>query len=242
MDHIINEKKPVFVAVYDRLYDMVTDGTYPVGTSLPPEPKLASLLDVSRATLRKALKLLEEDGLLSKEKGKGNFVLDINKPIGSSLEKLGNPIYKCIQVPLDKEVEMEMHFEASSDYEHKLFKRETQTALAVDRWYRSNGKIVAYTLTLAPIETFRDLGLNLADNDDILDFLENRIYKIATRANIKVKTTWVGSFISDHYVISEDEEMNLIQENLYTEDDFTLLIHNKHYILPDVCSIEINAT
>jgi len=237
-----NGKKPVFVGVYDRLYEMVTDGTYPAGRALPPEPKLAALLDVSRETLRKAMRLLEEDGLLQKVKGKGNFVVDLNKPVVSSLEKLGNPIRKCIQVPLDEEVEMEVRLQASSDYEQKLFKRETQTALAIDRWYRSNGKIVAYSLTLAPIESVLSLGLDLSNKAAVLDFLEKQAYEIATRAHIKVKTTWVGKFISDRYVLSEDEELSLIQENLYTEDDFTLLIHNKHYILPEVCSIEINAT
>jgi DNA-binding GntR family transcriptional regulator len=238
----INRKQPVFVTVYDRLYEMLTDGTYPVGKALPPEPKLAGLLDVSRETLRKALKLLEEDGLLQKFKGKGNFVMDLNKPMVSSLEKLGNPIRKCIQVPLDVDVEMEMHLQESGDYEHKLFKRESKTALAVDRWYRSNGRIVAYTLTLAPIETFTALGLDLANKSAMLDFFENQIYRLATRSHIKVKTTWVGRFISDRYVLNEDEELTLIQENLYAEDEFSLLINNKHYIIPEVCSIEINAT
>ncbi|MBW8381273.1 MAG: GntR family transcriptional regulator [Youngiibacter sp.] len=238
----INGKQPVFVTVYDKLYEMLTDGTYPVGKALPPEPKLAGLLDVSRETLRKALRLLEEDGLLQKVKGKGNFVMDLNKPMVSSLEKIGNPIHKCIQVPLDEEVEMEMHLQESGDYEHKLFKRESQTALAVDRWYRSSGKIVAYTLTLAPIETFTSLGLDLANKSAMLDFFENRVYELATRSHLKVKTTWVGRFISDRYVLNEDEELTLIHENLYTEDEFKLLIHNKHYIIPEACSIEINAT
>jgi len=237
-----NEKKPVFVTVYDRLYEMFTDGTYPAGKALPPEPRLAALLDVSRETLRKALRLLEEDGLLRKVKGKGNFVQDLNRPVASSLETLGNPVRKCIQVPLDAEVEMEAHLETASDYEHKLFKKPTPAALAVDRWYRSNGKIVAYTLTLAPIETVTALGLDLTDREALLELLDNGIYRIATRAQIQVKTTWVGKFISDRYVLNENEELTLIQENLYQGDDFSVMIHNKHYLLPETCAIEINAT
>lgn len=241
MDQFMPEKSPVFVTVYDRLYEMVTDGTYPVGSALPTEPKLSGLLAVSRETLRKALKLLEEDGLLQKVKGKGNFVLDLHKPMVSSLERLGNPIHKCLQVPLEPEVEIQIHLEVPSDYMQKLFKRETGTAVAVDRWYRSGGKVVAYTLTLAPIETFLELGLEYADKDILLDFLEKGIYQIATRSHIKVQATSVGSFISDRYVLNEAGELNLLTENLYRGDDFSLLIHNKHYIHPEVCSIEINA-
>lgn len=241
MDQFLQEKSPVFVTVYDRLYEMLTDGTYPVGGALPPETRLASLLAVSRETLRKSLKLLEEDGLLQKVKGKGNFVLDLHKPMVSSLEKLGHPIHKCLQVPLAKEVEIQIHLEVPSEYMEKLFKRETETAVAVDRWYRSGGKVVAYTLTLAPIETFLELGLEYADKANLLNFLEKGIYQIATRSHIKVQATSVGDFISDRYVLNEAGELNLLTENLYRGDDFSLLIHNKHYIHPEVCSIEINA-
>lgn len=234
-------KKPIFVQVYDRLYDMVTDGTYAVGHALPPEPKLAEMLEVSRETLRKALLLLQEDGLLKKVKGKGNFVLDTNKPGVSSLDVMGNPVRKCIQVPLDDEVEIEIHLQGVSDYERKLFKRDSSAAIAVDRWYRSQGKVVAYSLTLAPIESVIDMNLDLSNKEEILDFLNRKVYEIAQRSHIQIKTTWVGDFISDRYVLNKEGELSLIQENLYMENEFTLLIHNKHYIVPELCSIEINA-
>lgn len=235
-------KKPVFVSVYDQLYEMIKDGTYQVGEALPPEPKLATLLAVSRETLRKALKLLEEGGLLVKEKGKGNFVRDVNRSAVSSLGQLGNPIYKCMQVDLDKEIEMEIHVEATSQYEKKLFKKETDTAIAIDRWYRCQGKVVAYTLTLAPIQTFQELRRNLADPSAILDFLERDIYELAEKSHISIKLTKVGDFIGDRYILNKKEDMFLVQENLYYQDDFALLLHNKHYILPEVYSLEIIAT
>ncbi len=236
-------KKPVFVTVYDRLYTMVTDGTYPPGSTLPPEPKLAKQLDVSRETLRKAMRLLEEDGLLLKIKGRGNFVNSQIKPTVSisSLSRLGNPIRKCVNVPLDEEVEIEVHIENTSEYEQKLFSRESKTALAIDRWYRSSGKVVAYSLTLAPIEAVRDLGMDISNKAKVIEFLENGVYGIAKRAQIRVKTTWVGQFISDRYVLNQNEELSLIQETLYGEDDTAPLLHTKHYILPDVCTIEISA-
>lgn len=242
MHQFTPEKRPVFVSVYDKLYDMMTDGTFTVGKALPSEPKLATMLGVSRMTLRQALELLHEDGLVEKVKGKGNFVTDRNKPMVSSLEKLGNPIYKCMQLPLDEEVEIEFRLEPPSEYEQNLFKRRTAVAIGVDRWYRSGGKVVAYTLSLAPIETIAKLGLDLNDKQALLQMLETDIYNIASRAHIKVQTTWVGSFISDRYVLTEKGELNLVYENLYTNDDFALMIHNKHYMLPQACAIEINAT
>ncbi|MFF1506561.1 GntR family transcriptional regulator [Streptomyces sp. NPDC058326] len=68
-------RRPV-VALYERIADAVHDGTYPPGSTLPSEPRLAAELGVSRPALREALLLLQEDGLLSVRRGVGRTVND----------------------------------------------------------------------------------------------------------------------------------------------------------------------
>ncbi|MFE3068262.1 GntR family transcriptional regulator [Streptomyces sp. NPDC059247] len=70
-----HRRRPV-VALYERIADAVHDGTYPPGSTLPSEPKLAAELGVSRPALREALLLLQEDGLLSVRRGVGRTVND----------------------------------------------------------------------------------------------------------------------------------------------------------------------
>ncbi|MEV6331905.1 GntR family transcriptional regulator [Streptomyces sp. NPDC051909] len=67
------QRRPV-VALYERIADAIHDGTYPPGSTLPSEPKLACELGVSRPALREALLLLQEDGLLTVRRGVGRTV------------------------------------------------------------------------------------------------------------------------------------------------------------------------
>lgn len=68
-------RRPV-VVLYERIADAIHDGTYPPGSTLPSEPRLAGELGVSRPALREALLLLQEDGLLTVRRGVGRTVND----------------------------------------------------------------------------------------------------------------------------------------------------------------------
>ncbi|MHB9863644.1 GntR family transcriptional regulator [Streptomyces sp. YIM S03343] len=69
------QRRPV-VVLYERIVDAIHAGTYPPGSTLPSEPRLAAELGVSRPALREALLLLQEDGLLSVRRGVGRTVND----------------------------------------------------------------------------------------------------------------------------------------------------------------------
>jgi GntR family transcriptional regulator len=62
------------VSVRERLARLIAGGRWRPGERLPSEPKLARDLGVSRATLRDALRSLEEDGFVTREHGAGTFV------------------------------------------------------------------------------------------------------------------------------------------------------------------------
>jgi GntR family transcriptional regulator len=64
------------VSVQDELRQRIDRGEFPAGTRLPSEPELAAELQVSRATLREALRAMESDGLLRRRQGSGTFVAE----------------------------------------------------------------------------------------------------------------------------------------------------------------------
>ena len=66
------------LAIRDKLAQRISSGAIAPGARLPTEPELAAELGVSRATLREALRSLEEDGFVSRRRGAGTYAT--NRP------------------------------------------------------------------------------------------------------------------------------------------------------------------
>ena len=62
------------VRIADRLAETIAGGKYRPGDKLPSEPELAAELNVSRTTLREALRILTTRGLVEVRRGIGTFV------------------------------------------------------------------------------------------------------------------------------------------------------------------------
>ena len=60
--------------VRDQIRADLLNGTYAPGDKLPPEPELTRAYDVSRITLREAVRGLVEEGYLSRRHGLGTYV------------------------------------------------------------------------------------------------------------------------------------------------------------------------
>lgn len=70
----------------DVICDMLYRENYRVGAKLPNEMELARLLEVSRNTVRQAIKLLAEKNILEVQRGSGTFV---SAKLGMSDDPLG---------------------------------------------------------------------------------------------------------------------------------------------------------
>lgn len=68
-----------YLKVYNDIVSKIESGVYEPTTMLPSEKNLINHYQVSRDTVRKSLSMLEQNGYIQKTKGKGSFVLDINK-------------------------------------------------------------------------------------------------------------------------------------------------------------------
>lgn len=67
---------PITQQVVDAIKESILSGDFPVGKKLPSEQKLCEILSVSRSSVREAMRVLQAEGYLRLESGKGAIVLD----------------------------------------------------------------------------------------------------------------------------------------------------------------------
>jgi GntR family trehalose operon transcriptional repressor len=68
-----------FIRIYEDIAARIRTGEIEASTLLPSELDLSESYQTSRETIRKALKMLSEEGYIQKIQGKGSIVLDIRK-------------------------------------------------------------------------------------------------------------------------------------------------------------------
>lgn len=68
------QRKLTHVRTRESLYEQIKNGKWPVNSVIPSENLLAQRYSVSRSTIRKALKSLEQKGVLRAEQGRGRIV------------------------------------------------------------------------------------------------------------------------------------------------------------------------
>nr|AIF26891.1 hypothetical protein [uncultured bacterium fosmid pJB148G3] len=70
---------PQYKKIYNDLKRQIIEEQYTIGEQLPCERELCNIYSVERITVRKALSLLEEEGLIQKHPGIGSFVGNVHE-------------------------------------------------------------------------------------------------------------------------------------------------------------------
>lgn len=200
-----------YAIVYNKILQMIQEGMYPEGSKLPSEPILAEQMNVSRSTLRQALALLQEDGIIEARRGVGNFVrktIDVN---ATGLEKMDNPLHKsCVEETDHTRIEILPGI--STQYTERIFKRKMPLVLAVHRYYEKEGKVQAYAFSHIAADCQYLNQINLNDEEAFLQFLENGIYEYAHSRKCEVKVVQMTDNLEDKEIQNASGLFQMIRE------------------------------
>lgn len=223
-----NKKAARYAIAYNKILKMIKDGLYPEGSKLPTEPLLAEQLGISRSTLRQALGLLQEDGILEAKKGIGNFVRKTLNEDNVGIERMENPFYKSCIDTIDQ-VELEMEIEVSSEHIERVFNRKTSVVLAVYRYYKEKDSIKGSCFSHVATDFDYINSIDLNDHNEVLDFLENKIYEYGLSSMLEIRIVPATENIKEANKGNVSKYYQLIVESI-SDRNGNIIAYNKYYI------------
>ena len=146
------------------------------GERLLTEPELAKQLNVSRATLREAMRTYETQGLIYRHQGSGTFVIHPSQIIDTGLEVLESieTLSKRIGLAVsmgDLKIERRS---AVEDVAKALLIQPDDPVNYVSRVIHAEGRPVAYLIDILPEEILTTHELELGFTGSVLDLLLKR--------------------------------------------------------------------
>ncbi len=147
-----------------ELSERISGDQLAVGTRLPSEPKLAAELGVSRATVRDALRALEQEGLVRRVQGSGTFVAHPRVP--NSLDMNFGVTAAIRQGGMRPGVEQARHWvePAAANESERLALGPGEDVLVIDRVRTADGRPVVVSRDVLPHKLLRG-------RDDVIDAL-----------------------------------------------------------------------
>ncbi|HFU4467045.1 TPA: trehalose operon repressor [Streptococcus suis] len=201
--------------IYNDLKEKIRTNEYTAGSLLPTEQQFQEMYGVSRDTVRKALAILTEGGLIQKVQGRGSMVLEqeiLNFPVSglTSYKELTHSLKistKTNVVSLDQIV-------VNSNLSHLTGFEPHSKVWKIVRTRLIDGKIAVVDTDYLAAEIVPDMTAEIA-RGSIYEYLENQLdLDIAyAQKEITVEPT-------------SREERDLMQ----SQDDYLVLIKSKVYL------------
>lgn len=220
---------PLYKQVANKIReDIVSNGTKD-GEAIPTETRLAQMYDVSRVTVRRAVKLLIEEGLVYSVHGSGTYVSekkiehDIYKLQGFTEEMSGlhnNPSNEILEFQLSK---------PSEEVQGYLKLGDNDKVYYVKRLRLADGKPLILEESYLPFDMFPDLSVNVM-KESKYEYIEQKGFKISKR-HADLKPILPTAELMEQLHLEESAPM-LCLEAYSTFDDGTRFEYSKVYYHP----------
>jgi DNA-binding GntR family transcriptional regulator len=208
---------PMYQQISKFLKQQIIEGVYSEGTKIPTEIELMEQFDVSRTTVRLAIKEIMNENLVEAKPGKGTFVL--KGKVYHHLEGFKGLYETLLEAGISPETEL-LDFrkeEASPDICQALKLKNKTKVLKVLRLYHVDGHPIALA-QISLHSTLSDLiTLEEARNHPIYQlFAEKTGFKVK-QAHFEIFAENASSKVAEALQIKENDAVLGAERILYTE-------------------------
>jgi GntR family transcriptional regulator len=238
VDFFKPQQGPLYLKVRESIVEAITNGQLHSGDRLPGESRLALQMGVSRATLREALRVMEEEGYVIRRHGIGTFVA---KPSGivvtSGIEELfgiSENIRQMGLVPGSSFWQVDK-IKANFLVAEKLQIQDENLITQIIRVRTANQRPVVYCEDYLAAESFPYLQEPVSS---LFDFLEQR-HKVSVAYAISeiIPITGDGQ-LTEHLGVSSSTALLLLDQVHFDKADKPVL-YSRNYFRGDVFNFHV---
>ncbi|MFJ7976465.1 GntR family transcriptional regulator [Peribacillus sp. JNUCC 23] len=234
---IKSDHRHLYLQVIDHLKQDIEEGTYKEKEKLPSEFDLAKKLGVSRATLREALRILEEENVIIRRHGVGTFVHA--KPVFSSgIEQL-NSVTNMIKQAGMKPGTIFLSsttLEPTDDDIRRFSCAIDEEIVVIERVRTANGKPVVYCIDKIPASILK--GNFDYSEESIFHILERESSRMITHAIAQIEPIGYHEKVSP-ILECEPEAALLVLKQMHFDDRDEPILYSVNYFKADVFSFHV---
>ncbi|MDQ0156754.1 GntR family transcriptional regulator [Robertmurraya andreesenii] len=234
---IKSDNRHLYLQVIDRIKQDIEKGIYKEKEQLPSEFDLAKILGVSRATLREALRILEEENVIIRRHGVGTFVNA--KPLFTSgIEQLISVTNMIVQVgmkPGTKFLSSDT-LNATEEDVRRFDCGQDEKIVVIERVRTANGEPVVYCVDKVPHNIMPETFSH--DGESLFNILDETAQRRITYAVAEIEPIGYHERISSILECDPETALLVLKQMHYDEMDEPIL-YSVNYFRADKFSFHV---
>ncbi|AZU61544.1 GntR family transcriptional regulator [Neobacillus mesonae] len=225
---IKSDNRHLYLQVIDRLKQDIEQGIYKEKEKLPSEFDLAKQLGVSRATLREALRILEEENVIIRRHGVGTFVN--SKPLFTSgIEQLNSVTDMIKQVGMKPgTIFLRSSGQEPTDEDVRRFScSENEEMVVIERVRTANGEPVVYCIDKVPAHILPETFSH--EEESIFNILDEEANRKITYAVAQIEPAGYHEKISPILECDPETALLVLKQMHYDEMDEPVLFSVNYF-------------
>lgn len=214
-----NSYVPYYIQVIEALTDYIQVGDAGPGEQLPGEPELCRLFGVSRTVIRQALKELEYQGLIVREKGKGTFVAEpkIRESLFQELTGFYQDMAAKGHAPVSKVLTQKI-VPASARIASYLSLPAETAVIQIDRLRFVQGEPIVLVTTYLPHNLCPKLLVADLTYQSLYEFLEHEYGMVITRGTRVLEAVLANQYEAEMLGVKPGAPLIVLDSVSYLDD------------------------
>lgn len=242
MKQLKTKNIPLYLQVQQLILNLIKDRTFSPGERLPSEAELSMRLGVSRPTLREALKSLEQDGVILRKHGVGNFISSHTPIMESGLDVLESLDQMAMRRGLKIDLaHLNIIERPATDQEQKTLSFPSETSrdvLDVERVIKIDDEFIAYLKDVVPLTYLKRADLDNLFTSSVLDVFLKIGRPVPAISHAEIEAVNADSQIAELLNIEEGSALLKLTGRLLSQDE-KVLDYSLTYFIPGIFKFNI---